>query len=81
MIYPESLSGLYRACTVRFKKHLACCAHVPGPVRDELSRLSTGRAAREAGRGSKGWWVESARAKGLEDRAGGGIVWRPPVGA
>ncbi|KAL7530807.1 hypothetical protein ACHAWF_003521 [Thalassiosira exigua] len=76
-VYPETLGGIYRACSVRFqKRHLTECAHVPRRVREELDALGSSNA-----RGSKGHWIRSAKKKGLRDCEGGkkGIVFRPEL--
>ncbi|KAL7534543.1 hypothetical protein ACHAWF_004867 [Thalassiosira exigua] len=77
-VYPETLGGIYRACSVRFqKRHLTQCAHVPRRVREELDALGSSNA-----RGSKGHWIQSAKKKGLRDCEGGkqkGIVFRPEL--
>ena len=49
-IYPEKIGGIYRACTVRFKKHMAQCEHIPGSVHRELRKHDA------SARGSKIYW-------------------------
>lgn len=49
-IYPEKIGGIYRACTVRFKKHIAQCQHIPRSVHRELRKHDA------SVRGSKKYW-------------------------
>lgn len=56
-IYPESLEGIYRACSVRFqKRHVAICEYIPASIRTGLDNLIREKSCR----GSKNYWVESA---------------------
>ena len=75
-IYPETLGGIYRACSVRFqKRHLKECQFVPDVIRDDLEDRKD-----NASRGSKNYWVESALMKGFRDSDDGkGIVFCPVV--
>lgn len=76
-IYPETLSGIYRAVSVRFqKKHLPSCKHIPKTIRDQLDILSM----EKAGRGSKSHWVSSAMRKGLRNSDDEkGIIFCPEI--
>lgn len=75
-VYPESLQGMYRACTVRFqKKHLKSCEHIPRAIRKELKKK-----ANIKNRGSKRYWVESAMRLGLKDSEDSkGILFCPEI--
>jgi hypothetical protein len=72
-IYPETLEGIYRACSVRFqKRHIGSCAFIPESVRSQLAA----HAKEKSCRGSKDYWVESALRKGFRtSEAGKGIVF------
>ena len=76
-IYPETLSGIYRAVSVRFqKKHLPSCKHIPKSIRDQLDILSQ----EKAGRGSKNHWISSAMRKGLRNSDDEkGIIFCPEI--
>jgi hypothetical protein len=72
-IYPETLEGIYRACSVRFqKRHIGSCAFIPEWVRSQLAD----HAKEKSCRGSKDYWVESALRKGFRtSETGKGIVF------
>ena len=74
-IFPETLEGVYRACSVRFqKRHLNVCKHIPRTIIDDIDAL----ILEGNSRGSKQHWVTSALRKGLrtsEDIKG--IVYVP----
>ena len=76
-IYPETLEGIYRACSVRFqKRHIGSCAFIPESIRSQLDA----HAKEKSCRGSKNYWVESALRKGFrtsEDNKG--IVFCPVI--
>jgi len=76
-IYPETLEGIYRACSVRFqKRHIGSCAFIPESIRSQLDA----HAKEKSCRGSKNYWVESALRKGFktsEDNKG--IVFCPLI--
>jgi hypothetical protein len=76
-IYPETLEGIYRACSVRFqKRHIGSCAFIPESIMSQLGA----HAKEKSCRGSKNYWVESALRKGFrtsEDNKG--IVFCPEI--
>jgi hypothetical protein len=76
-IYPETLEGIYRACSVRFqKRHIGSCAFIPESIRSQLDA----HAKEKSCRGSKNYWVESALRKGLSTSEDGkGIVFCPVI--
>ena len=82
VIYPESISGLYRA-NIRFQsKHIQACKHIPQELRDELEYLKTCKDGMN--RGNKNYWTESALTKGFRDWVsadGGkkGIIYCPEL--
>lgn len=62
-IYPETLQGIYRACNIRFaKRHVSSCQFIPASILAELDSLKEVNS-----RGSKSYWVESAKRIGLRD--------------
>jgi len=73
-IYPEKIGGIYRACTVRFKKHIAQCQHIPRSVHRELRKHDA------SVRGSKKYWEDSARAIGLVE-SGAQLIFCPNMSA
>lgn len=74
-IYPESLEGIYRACSVRFqKRHVATCEYIPDSIRTELDTLIREKSCR----GSKNYWVESALRLGFRTAENAkGIIFCP----
>ncbi len=76
-IYPETLDGIYRACSVRFqKRHLGSCQYIPKAIRAELDVLGNEKSCR----GSKGYWVESALRLGLRTAPDQkGIIFCPEI--
>lgn len=76
-IYPETLEGIYRACSVRFqKRHLGICQYIPEAIKAELDILGNEKSCR----GSKSYWVESALRLGFKtspDRKG--IIYCPEI--
>lgn len=74
-IYPESLEGIYRACSVRFqKRHVATCDYIPASIRTELDTLIREKSCR----GSKNYWVESAKRLGFRTSENNkGIIFCP----
>lgn len=76
-IYPETLEGIYRACSVRFqKRHLGSCQYIPKAIKAELDVLSTEKSCR----GSKSYWVESALRLGFKTSPNQkGIIFCPEI--
>jgi len=76
-IYPETLEGIYRACSVRFqKRHLGICPYIPEAIKSELDTLGNEKSCR----GSKSYCVESALRLGFKpppDRKG--IIYCPEI--
>lgn len=76
-IYPETLEGIYRACSVRFqKRHLGICPYIPEAIKSELDTLGNEKSCR----GSKSYWVESALRLGFKTSPGRkGIIYCPEI--
>jgi hypothetical protein len=71
-IFPESISGIYRA-NIRFKrKHIEACPYIPKQLKDKLNRLNL-KTYKNSNRGKKAYWTQSAIQKGFRD-------WRSPAG-
>jgi len=70
-IFPESISGIYRA-NIRFQsKHIEACPYIPKQLKNKLNRLKT--TYKNSNRGKKTYWTKSALQKGFCD-------WKSPAG-
>ena len=70
-IFPESISGIYRA-NIRFQsKHIEACPYIPKQLKDKLNHLKT--TYKNSNRGKKTYWTKSALQKGFCD-------WQSPAG-
>eukprot|EP01082_Thalassiosira_pseudonana_P006603 g5875.t1 g5875 contig20:348264-349115(+) len=75
-VFPQKLSGIYRA-NIRFQaRHFGTCKFIPKELRERYEELKYGEGAT---RGSKDSWVDSAVRKGLRDSPNG-IVFCSVVG-
>ena len=72
-IFPESISGIYRAI-IRFQsKHIQTCHYIPKQLKEQMNRLKTNNKNKSSTRGKKNYWTQSALKKGFCD-------WQSPTG-
>jgi len=70
-IFPETISGIYRA-NIRFQsKHIEACPYIPKQLKAQLNCLKT---SKNTSRGKRTYWTKSALQKGFCD-------WQSPAGA
>ena len=75
IIAPQNIGCIYRAFGRFMKDHVPKCMHIPTDLR-LLDAKKTGIV-----RGSKEYWISSAKDIGLRDGVNGdGIIYCPPVG-
>jgi hypothetical protein len=76
--YPAKLSGIYQAAQNMGAGHLTMlCENIDETTKKQLLRFQQGRSG--TGHGGKQYWADSARAQGVNESAGLGLVFADSI--